>query len=82
MMIVAAVVSIVTIVPWWNAWPQGSLIGALLIDVAVIIALLPPWGDQLSKDSTCLTRSHHSGRLHHQKTVTTRSVTLTLWCCL
>jgi hypothetical protein len=45
--IAAAVISIVTIVPWINAWPTGSMIGALLVDVAVLVALLPPWGQQL-----------------------------------
>jgi hypothetical protein len=44
--IVAAVISIVTIVPWINAWPTGSMIGALLVDVAVLVVLLPPWGQQ------------------------------------
>ncbi len=45
--IAAAAISIVTIVPWLNAWPTGSMIGALLVDVAVLVALLPPWGQQL-----------------------------------
>ncbi len=45
--IVAAAISIVTIVPWLNTWPTGSMIGALLVDMAVLVALLPPWGQQL-----------------------------------
>jgi hypothetical protein len=45
--IAAAVISIVTIVPWLTTWPTGSMIGALLVDVAVLIALLPPWSQQL-----------------------------------
>jgi hypothetical protein len=44
--IVAAAISIVTIVPWVNAWPTGSMIGALLVDVALLVVLLPPWGEQ------------------------------------
>src|SRR5205823_2651899 len=43
-MIAAAAVSIVTILPWFNTWPTGSMLGALLVDVAVLVALLPPWG--------------------------------------
>jgi hypothetical protein len=40
--IAAAAISIVAIVPWLSAWPLGSAIGALLVDVAVLVALLPP----------------------------------------
>jgi len=47
-LIVAAAISIMTIVPWWNTWPQGSLIVALLVDIAVVIVLLPPWRNHLS----------------------------------
>jgi hypothetical protein len=47
MTIAAAVVSIVAIVPWLSAWPLGSAIGALLVDVAVLVALLPPWAERL-----------------------------------
>jgi len=47
MTIVAAVISIVTIVPWINAWPTESMIGALFVDVAVLVALLPPWSQQV-----------------------------------
>jgi hypothetical protein len=45
--IAAAAISIVVIVPWFAAWPTGSIVGALLVDVAVFAALLPPWGQQL-----------------------------------
>ena len=45
--IMAAAISIVAIVPWINAWPTTSMIGALLVDVAVLVALLPPRGQQL-----------------------------------
>lgn len=44
--VMAAAISIVTIVPWLNAWPTGNMIGALLVDVAVLVALLPPWEQQ------------------------------------
>ncbi|HEX6551670.1 MAG TPA: hypothetical protein VF026_02825 [Ktedonobacteraceae bacterium] len=45
--IAAAAISIVTIVPWVTTWPPASMIGALLVDAAVLAALLPPWGQQL-----------------------------------
>lgn len=47
MAIAAAVVSIVAIIPWLSTWPLGSAIGALLVDVAILVALLPPWADRL-----------------------------------
>lgn len=40
--ITVAAISIVTIVPWFNTWPTGSMIGALLVDVAVLVALGHP----------------------------------------
>jgi hypothetical protein len=45
--IAAAAISIVTIVPWVTTWPTGNMIGALLVDVAILVALLPSWGQQL-----------------------------------
>jgi hypothetical protein len=45
--IAAAAISIVTILPWSTTWPMTSMIGALLVDVAVFVSLLPPWGQQL-----------------------------------
>ena len=45
--IAAAAISIVTILPWFTTWPMTSMIGALLVDVAVLVALLPSWGQQL-----------------------------------
>jgi hypothetical protein len=45
--VAAAAISIVAIVPWVSAWPLGSAISALLVDVAVLVALLPPWADRL-----------------------------------
>lgn len=45
--IAAATISLVVIVPWLSAWPLGSAIGALVVDVAVLVALLPPWADRL-----------------------------------
>jgi hypothetical protein len=46
--IAAAVVSLVTILPWASVWPAGSLIGAVAVDLVVLVALLPPWGQQVT----------------------------------
>jgi len=47
MAVAATAISLVLIIPWWNAWPVSSLIGALLVDAAILVALVPPWGHQL-----------------------------------
>jgi hypothetical protein len=48
LVIVAAAISIMTIVPWWNTWPQSNLIAALLVDIAFVFALLLLWRNYLS----------------------------------
>ena len=48
MTIAAAFISLVTILPWAGVWPTGSLSGALAVDLAVLVALLPPWSQQLT----------------------------------
>src|SRR5579875_200316 len=45
--VLAAAISVMTIVPWFTAWPTMSMIGALLVDGAILVALLPPSGQQL-----------------------------------
>ncbi|HEY7343106.1 MAG TPA: hypothetical protein VH591_19695 [Ktedonobacterales bacterium] len=45
--VAAAAISLVTILPWVSSWPVGSMIGALAVDIAVIVALVPPWGQQV-----------------------------------
>jgi hypothetical protein len=47
LMAVSAVVSIVSVLPWWNVMPAFSYLGALGVDVLVLVALATPWGDQL-----------------------------------
>ncbi len=42
----SAVASIVAVVPWWGVMPVFSYLGALAVDVLVLIAVLTPWGDQ------------------------------------
>lgn len=46
-LVVSAVVSITAILPWWKVMPTFSYLGALAIDVLVLVAVLTPWGDQL-----------------------------------
>ena len=47
LMAISAVVSIVAILPWWNVMPAFSYLGALGVDVLVLVALATPWGDHL-----------------------------------
>ncbi|MBZ0299384.1 MAG: hypothetical protein K8J31_06580 [Anaerolineae bacterium] len=47
LLIAAAFISLVAILPWWNTVTAGSRLGAVLVDVVVIAALLPPWGVQI-----------------------------------
>jgi|GEM_PF-1313646 len=43
----AAVVSIVVVLPWWRVMPTFSYLGALAVDVAVLAGLLTPLSDQV-----------------------------------
>ncbi len=45
--VVSAVVSLVAILPWWNTVVPGARFGATLFDLAVMIALLPNWKDEV-----------------------------------
>ncbi len=47
--VVSAVLSLVAIVPWLNIMPIFSAIGAVVVDLAVLIVLLTPWGDQVAE---------------------------------
>jgi hypothetical protein len=42
----SAVVSIFAVLPWAGVMPTFSYLGALLVDVLVLLAVLTPWGDQ------------------------------------
>jgi hypothetical protein len=44
--IAAAAVSLAAIVPWVRVVPPGAWAGALL-DLIILVALLPPWSDQI-----------------------------------
>jgi hypothetical protein len=44
----ASILSLIVAIPWAAAWPMGSLIGNVFIDVAVLVALLTPWGNRLA----------------------------------
>jgi hypothetical protein len=43
----ASVASIVVVLPWWRVMPTFSYIGALAVDVAVLVGILTPLGDQI-----------------------------------
>ena len=44
--IYSAVLSMAAILPWWRAIPTGPKL-AILVDIAVLAALVPPWGQQV-----------------------------------
>jgi hypothetical protein len=48
LLISASILSLTVAIPWAAAWPMGSLIGNVLVDVAILVALLTPWGRQLA----------------------------------
>jgi hypothetical protein len=45
----ASIVSMVAVLPWWGVMPVFSYLGALAVDVAVLLWILTPWGDQVSR---------------------------------
>ena len=45
--VIASVLSLVAIVPWWNTYTPGSKQALVLVDVVVIAVLLGPWKDEL-----------------------------------
>lgn len=46
---VASIASIVVVLPWWGVMPTFSYLGAIAVDVAVLVGILTPWGDQIAK---------------------------------
>jgi hypothetical protein len=46
---VASVASIAAVLPWWGVMPTFSYLGAIAVDVAVLVGILTPWGDQIAK---------------------------------
>jgi hypothetical protein len=46
---ISAVVSIVAVLPWRNVMSAVSYLGALAIDVLVLVAVLTPGGDSIIK---------------------------------
>jgi hypothetical protein len=46
--VASAILSLVAIGPWLNVMPVGSAIGAVLVDVIVLVGLLGPWHESLA----------------------------------
>ena len=44
--VAGALLSLLAILPWWRSVPPGAKAGALL-DLLILAALLPPWGEQV-----------------------------------
>jgi hypothetical protein len=42
----SSVISIAAVLPWWGVMPVFSYLGAVAVDVLVLVAVLTPWGDQ------------------------------------
>jgi hypothetical protein len=47
--IAGAFISLFAILPWWNTINSGARIGAVAVDVAILIALFPSWGEQIAR---------------------------------
>jgi hypothetical protein len=45
--IAGAILSLVVFIPWATVAPSGSVVGAIAVDVLVLIALLGPWQEQV-----------------------------------
>jgi hypothetical protein len=45
---VASLASIAVVLPWWGVMPAFSYVGAIAVDIAVLVAILTPWGAQLA----------------------------------
>jgi hypothetical protein len=41
------VLSLLAIVPWLGVMPLGSALGAVLVDIAVLVGLLFPWSKDI-----------------------------------
>jgi hypothetical protein len=48
-LIASAVLSIVAVLPWWNVMPRFSYLGALAVDLVVLIGAFTPWGTELAR---------------------------------
>jgi hypothetical protein len=46
---VASIASIMSVMPWWGVMPTFSYLGAIAVDIAVLVGILTPWGDQIAK---------------------------------
>jgi hypothetical protein len=44
-----SIASLVAILPWWNTVTPSARFWPVAVDVAVLIALLGPWRDQLAR---------------------------------
>jgi hypothetical protein len=48
-LVVASVASIAAVLPWWGVMPTFSFLGAIVVDTAVLVGILTPWGDQIAR---------------------------------
>ena len=45
--VIASVLSLVAIIPWWNTFTPGSKQAVVLVDVVVLAVMLGPWKAEL-----------------------------------
>lgn len=45
--VASSIASLVAVLPWWGPMPKGSYVGAVTVDLVVLLALLGPWRDQV-----------------------------------
>jgi hypothetical protein len=46
---VASMASIASVLPWWGVMPTFSYLGAIAVDIAVLVGIVTPWSDQIAK---------------------------------
>jgi hypothetical protein len=45
--VIASIISLMAIIPWWNTFTPGSKQAAVLVDVVVLAVMLGPWKAEL-----------------------------------
>ena len=46
---VASIASIMSVLPWWGVMPTFSYLGAIAVDLVVLVGILTPWGDPVAQ---------------------------------
>ena len=46
---VASIASIMSVLPWWGVMPTFSYLGAIAVDIALLVGIFTPGGDQIAR---------------------------------